>query len=154
MSRFQVIQGNPPNLPHQCAVCGSINGSFIDFGLDLEFYGTVYLCLENCILQLANELGYSSPAQHALSVEMNKLLQKKSDELLAENEALRNALGIISVHSNHPISIDDDFPTEPAGNESNVSNPEPKQEPAGPSTEQRSHDIRNDDGFNKFFLDI
>jgi hypothetical protein len=52
--------------PNKCANC-SFSGRepgryFIDFGVDLEFYGTVYLCT-SCFAECANIIGWISPAE-------------------------------------------------------------------------------------------
>lgn len=52
--------------PNKCANC-SFSGRepgryFIDFGVDLEFYGTVYLCTE-CFAECANIIGWIPPAE-------------------------------------------------------------------------------------------
>jgi hypothetical protein len=155
LSRFQIIEGNPQQPPHKCSVCGSQNGTFVDFGLDLEFYGTVYLCLENCILQLANELGYRSPAQHRVVLEANKYLQDQNNEVIDQNEALRNALGIISAHSRYDtVPVINDISVEPESDEDKSEPVKTEPESDGQSPEPRPTDVQSDDGFNKFFLDL
>lgn len=44
LQKVQVVQANQTALPHCCIVCTNFKGSFIDIGLDVEFYGVVYLC--------------------------------------------------------------------------------------------------------------
>lgn len=71
--------------PNKCANC-SFSGRepgryFIDFGVDLEFYGTIYLCT-GCFAECANILGWISPER------ADKLLLRDA-ELTAEIERLR-----------------------------------------------------------------
>lgn len=49
--RFKVLDG-PVALPGKCAVCGGVKGKFVDFGLDLDFYGAVIFCVP-CIVAAA-----------------------------------------------------------------------------------------------------
>lgn len=96
LGRFKIIRGYPPVLPHKCAVCGtSESGNYIDFGLDLDFYGTVYLCLKNCFVEAANSIDYYSPAQHGLALERVEQLRKENNRLLDIVEAYKNVIGNI-----------------------------------------------------------
>jgi hypothetical protein len=94
LGRFKIISGYLPVLPHKCAVCGtSEKGDYFDFGLDLDYYGTVYICLMNCFREAANCIDYYSPAQHGLALERIEQLRDANNKLIDENEELRNALG-------------------------------------------------------------
>lgn len=53
-SRFQVTQ-RPVVSPGKCASCGSVERPVVDFGLDIDFYGTVYLCVD-CISEAFNAM--------------------------------------------------------------------------------------------------
>lgn len=53
--RFKLMD-RPAALPGNCAVCGAVNKPVIDIGLDLEFYGVVYFCVE-CMRSAAEILG-------------------------------------------------------------------------------------------------
>jgi len=71
--------------PNKCANC-SFSGYepgrfFVDFGVDLEFYGTIYLCT-NCFAECANIIGWISPAEA-------DQLKSRDAELTAEVERLR-----------------------------------------------------------------
>lgn len=79
--RFKVIEGYPPVGPNCCSACGSHRGTFIDFGLDVDYYGTVYLCLDNCFKEAMTQLGYLSP------VDKERLHQELEDYKLSLNEA-------------------------------------------------------------------
>lgn len=155
LSRFQIVEGNPPHLPHKCSTCGSINGTFIDFGLDLEFYGTVYLCVEQCITQLANELGFRNPAQHKISLDAIAGLRAENNRLLDRNEALDNALGALRhLDATSPLS-DDDVVSEPERQQDypeELVRAEPK--PTKQTAKSRRTDVQSDDGLDSFFPDF
>lgn len=152
LSRFQIVEGNPPRLPHKCSVCGSINGTFIDFGLDLEFYGTVYLCLESCITQLANELGYRSAAQHKIALEAVEEQRSRANLLEDKVKDLEDVVGVLRRIGDYGSGASSD--AVPPESDSIKSNAEPvKAEPKSSrqGSKQRSHDVRPDDVLNSFF---
>lgn len=93
LSRFQIINPNQMQAPGKCAVCGKFStGTYIDFGMELDFYGVVYICVEDCFQELANLQEYYSPGQHKM---LMAELQDKRDELndaYDKIEAYENAL--------------------------------------------------------------
>lgn len=149
LSRFQITEGNPQQPPHKCAVCGSINGTFIDFGLDLEFYGTVYFCVENCFTQLANELGYRSPAQHHVALEEITRLRSECNTITDELERLNNAVDTLRHLDARDRGLDGDVISHVR--ERKLNDPIPASTESGSSeqtTKPGSTDILNDDGLN------
>lgn len=150
LSRFQIIEGNPPNLPHKCTICGSISGTFIDFQLDLEYYGTVYFCVENCFTQLANELGYRSPAQHNVVLQSNAVLREELNETLDKVTRLENAVDTLrhldggDNGSNGVASYD-----ESKRESHHHSTPETKSGPTKSTSKSGSSDVFNDDGLSE-----
>lgn len=91
--RFQVCK-TPPNLPGKCVVCGAWGGDgrdFVDFGFDIDFYGTVYFC-SCCLTECTNKLGYISPTQWTSVNNMNDELITRVQTLEADNALLRTAL--------------------------------------------------------------
>lgn len=54
-SRFQIVE-RPYAHPGKCAVCGSTDRPSVDFGLDVEDYGVVYLCLV-CLSEVGQIIG-------------------------------------------------------------------------------------------------
>jgi len=53
--RFKVLPG-PANLPGSCGCCGAVNREVVDFGLDIRFFGTLYLC-KDCLTEAASRIG-------------------------------------------------------------------------------------------------
>lgn len=158
LSRFQIVEGNPPHLPNKCAVCGSINGTFIDFGLDLEFYGTVYLCLDNCIKQLSLELGFFSPSQHKTVQESEARLRKENNDLRDRLEVVENGMAALrridsyrdndrNDTGNSRVADDQERSGQSASNDGAFKT----EHRSGKQTSQRGFaDILSDDGFIQF----
>ncbi len=65
VGRFNVLTHSQLIAPGKCAGWGGYRETdhYIDFGLELDFYGVVYLCLEVCFIEVANQLGFLSPNQ-------------------------------------------------------------------------------------------
>lgn len=80
LQRIQVVQANQTALPHHCVVCTRYKGEFIDFGLDLEYFGVVYLCPE-CFKAIGFLAGL-------VSADDLEIAQKKIDHLQLVNEEL------------------------------------------------------------------
>lgn len=91
--RFSISK-SPQNLPSKCVVCGAWGGDgrdFVDFGFDIDFYGTVYFC-SVCLTECCNKLGYISPSQWTIVNEMNEGLIQRVQTVEADNVLLRSAL--------------------------------------------------------------
>lgn len=87
-SRFSV-HDNPDVAPGKCAVCSSVGGDgrkFIDFGMQLDWYGAVYFCTF-CVTELASAGGYVAVENYRKAVDQNASLIK---ELNATNESFRD----------------------------------------------------------------
>lgn len=163
LGRFQVLDHNQLIAPGKCAGCGGFtNRHFIDFGLELDFYGVVYLCLETCFTEVANQIGFISPVQAVeLQGEMQNLVERNSDlqDKLNALENVRDAIDSYrvvdpSVHS----AIDSVQPVlEGSGNEGTKAegriDPESEAGQSG-STESSNVDgstgIRHDDSLDEF----
>lgn len=163
LGRFKIIRGNPPVLPHKCAVCGtSEKTDYFDFGLDLDYYGTVYLCLKNCFIEAANCIEYYSPAQHGLALERIEQLRDVNNKLMDENEELRNALGsldrvgVMGKHHFSPVPIiTEELPQKPEFDLS-VST-EPDDTEPGPTQqidESGPADVQRDDSLDDLIKDL
>lgn len=96
LGRFKVIEANQLLAPGKCAGCGGFTKRrFVDFGLELDFYGVVYLCLEVCFTEVANKLGFLSPEQ---TIELKAKLSERAATILEQQlmldklEAVRDAI--------------------------------------------------------------
>lgn len=93
LGRFQVLPHNQLIAPAKCAGCGSYNqkAHYVDLNLEVEFYGVVYLCLDVCFREVANLLGFISPAQ---AKELADRLERK-EEVMQRMQADLNNLEVI-----------------------------------------------------------
>jgi len=114
--RIQVL-ARPIVSPGKCAICGHVGTNetgdrspvyFIDIGLDVDYYGRVYLCT-TCVVQMGNVLGFTSPVE---TENHRTRLQEQESELIVlreQNERLRaslvNLLGVAN-DSSVPILLD------------------------------------------------
>lgn len=97
--RIQVLS-RPLSLPGVCAVCG-FNGTnvndpsdqrvFIDYHLDIDYYGRVYWC-SACLLQAANNLGWMGVSQVEDLRARDTALESELIVLREQNERLRASL--------------------------------------------------------------
>ncbi len=80
--RVQVRSQGELQAPGACALCGSGNceDGYVDFGLWLDFHGTVYLCI-TCTEQIIGVLG-------ALTLDESKQLTETNNELIVANREL------------------------------------------------------------------
>lgn len=101
--RIQVLD-QPVAAPAICVVCKAGGGKlpqgerlkFIDFGMDIEYYGAVYFC-SNCIVNVAYALGYYGPAEMAAVESKLARLYIEHAEMKDQNDALRNALHSLGI---------------------------------------------------------
>jgi hypothetical protein len=93
------ISNIAPAAPGKCVVCGSVGGDgrkFVDFGFDIDFYGTVYFC-SVCLVECCNCIGWISEQQwHALN-ESNEQLITRVQHLETDNAHLRNGLNALKL---------------------------------------------------------
>lgn len=94
--RIQVFSGTPPALPGRCAICGTTSGRFVDIGLDIEYYGVVYFCFDNCLVELVNALDWYSPTQWNARTEYINNLLLLTERLQKENAELRSTVDSLS----------------------------------------------------------
>lgn len=108
--RIMVI-ARPLTLPGICAVCGysgTVQGAegdtrvFIDFQLDIDYYGRVYFC-STCLLEAANLLGWLGVEQ---AEKMRETIATQESELIVlreQNERLRSSLASLLGKSDDDI---------------------------------------------------
>lgn len=88
---MRVLQrGTPMALPANCVQCGYGNTDrvYIDFELDIEFFGSVYVC-ETCFNSWID--GWVTPASHAKDMEL-KSLKTQVEELTRERNSLLDTI--------------------------------------------------------------
>lgn len=95
--RFRAVEV-PTALPGHCFSCRNHKGPFIDSGIQEDFLGAIYWCID-CVSEMARLFGFITPDQaEALRSQMQTYIegmehfQELSDELEAENNGLRRAV--------------------------------------------------------------
>lgn len=163
LGRFQILSSNQLIAPGKCAGCGGITKRrFVDFGLELDFYGVVYLCLDVCFVEVANQIGFLSPEQAVAMqaelqgfVEENIDLKQKLETLSHVESAIANYNGVYP--SPLPV-IGDPGDVPPSSSEERIEpegpvNPEPEGGEQG-SPEQVNESgpehVHNDDSLEQF----
>lgn len=73
VDRFQLLESHELQSPHNCATCGAFTSNrdrkFIYFGLDLDYYGSVYICT---ICMRGASIIAPASEKHALLQEMEE----------------------------------------------------------------------------------
>lgn len=157
-SRLTVL-ANPELAPGVCFLCGSAGDDkrkFIDFGKNIEWYGTVYICTF-CIVEVAEAADFISVASFDRLHNDYRELKVKYDQLAAKyapfEEAIKNVMdspdpgfGMVLHPSN--LRIDRD--------ESNKLDESDSNEPAqGKSEANESVDVEgSDDLFDSTDFDV
>lgn len=62
-SRFRIME-RPNIMPGKCAVCGGVDRPVVDFGLNIQFYGAVMLCVD-CVSEAGVRVGMVRPEDNA-----------------------------------------------------------------------------------------
>lgn len=81
-SRFQIMP-SPIVSPGKCAVCGAVDQPVIDFGLNIDFYGAVLICVTSCVPEAARAIGMVDIA--AVKAAEAGLAQSLEENLEAQN---------------------------------------------------------------------
>lgn len=65
MTRFNLVDASALALPGNCTICGSVapDRKYIDFGLNIEFVGSVYFCTL-CMAEAVRLMGFIDPEVH------------------------------------------------------------------------------------------
>ena len=79
-------------LPGICSVCGNPNGPCIDFGLSIDYYGAVVICLA-CLNAAAEKAGLYDARN--IGVGLNRTLQDGWVDLAANLSAIKEAEHVI-----------------------------------------------------------
>lgn len=124
-SRFRILD-TPIISPGKCAVCGAVNRPVVDFGLNIQRYGAVMLCVD-CICEGAERVGMIRPEQledetlqtgqsvEAYLSERNlKVITNELYDLLTGIVSL-SAAGLAIGPNGVPDSVDDESSEVPSG---------------------------------------
>lgn len=132
LSRFQLCD-SPPATPGKCAVCGSPNKPVIDFGLNIDYYGGVFLCV-GCLAEAAGviDMVHRSELDEA---------KAEAEQSLIENLDARDLVGVHREWYDAFIDIVDSF--YPSTYNSDVRSDDETTDSAG---EEVSDDSDNTDG--------
>ena len=132
LSRFQLVPQVATMAPGKCCVCGgSEKEFFVDFGFQLDFYGSVYFC-NDCILEVANVLDYHGPHQWKMVKDLNEELRAENNSLRDRLETLNDLAGSVS-----KLGL---MPPIPAGSVTTVESIEALSEPEQLITEEFGRD--------------
>lgn len=118
LGRFRVVTDGALASPGKCSVCGTTSGSMIDWGMESDFYGVVYICVDTCFREIATILDYYSAGQVEHIKEQFENLTEAQTELVAYNKELENAvsaltdLRIIAPDGINPDQLSFDFSVE------------------------------------------
>lgn len=161
VSRIQIVEA-PPAAPGHCALCGTTRGPMVDFGMELEFFGVVYFCIENCLTELANSFEYHSPRQWKMLMNQIDDQRNELNQLRDQNEQLRSDLGSIarlsglSDISRTPELDVDSLRQEPEqlSFDFNSGDSEREERPAKSNDEPGSSDVRDDFSVDDFLRNL
>lgn len=113
MGRYQILEPGQMALPAKCISCGSNTSEapgfkkYLDLGIDVEFYGVLYLCSE-CFASVALDVGYVQLQEVIASDERYVEAAVKIQDLEARNEALRSGMAaLLSGAIQHTSSTSD-----------------------------------------------
>ena len=152
MSKYRIIDV-PDFTPHKCANCGASKNDgrkYIDFGNQIDWYGTMYLC-GHCVHDIADNMGMFDSLRKELEEAANKGVEV--EELLNKGEKLHEHVVktykefedfYAHVHSSDDSSSSDgsdSLGNEEAAPESNVNQPKPRATKS--TTVSGSKDIRS-----------
>lgn len=154
-SRFQLVDS--PALPGKCAVCGySASGEsepsdrrrYIDFGMDLDYYGAVVICT-TCIEEVATGMGYILPERADEIINESERVKSENARLGAAVEVVNGLADVLIAGGWVTFRDDSDaVPGEPILKVVDSGQGSDDPEPVKPLNESRSNDLRNIDGFD------
>lgn len=163
LSKYQIVEGPLQQLPNRCAGCGSYDAKrYLDWGLSIEFFGTVYICLDNCLTELVNQFGYHSPEQFDLLQKGHNDLLIDCTKLSEENKELKSALASITsvlgmdraISMSDPSTVEQIKPQPESESEHVTDSDEVESRSNEQDDEPGSSDVSSDDSLNKLFTDF
>lgn len=82
MSKYRIL-AVPDFKPGKCANCGASKNDgrkYVDFGLEVDFYGTVYIC-GTCVTDIASNMGLFNQLRDEVASLHMKLLKIRQDSV-------------------------------------------------------------------------
>lgn len=103
--RFKYLE-RPAALPGKCAVCGRVDVPVLDFGLDVDYFGAVVICVDDirAALQVADLYETSAPAP--VVPPLNYLDVEAINEYVTRANASLGALNSILATVSRPSVVD------------------------------------------------
>jgi len=163
-SKFRILNA-PIEAPGTCASCGASSADdrdYIDLGIDLEFFGTIYFCTF-CYTEGANALGFVNPDQareleDKLTAAENHIIEFRTKERALDDtiNLLRNS-GLLNLNDDPTTRIIEDFnrASDKATSGNNSGSEQIDQHSEQSSSKQRPNDIptvRSDDPLDSLQL--
>lgn len=109
--RFSV-SAKPQVSPGKCACCGSVSKPVVDFGFDVEFYGSVLMC-GDCIREAYSMLTAMFPDQYTSQTQVVPLHNPHLVDARTINEYIYSSLDVVNrLRSILPVSVSDDEDAE------------------------------------------
>lgn len=105
-SRVKILDV-PVMAPGVCALCGSATKPVVDFGKSLDWYGAVYFCVEDCLREISEAMGYIPVAKFEELHDEYRKSQIAYAQLLKKYESVSNALSDV-LSNNHSSNISND----------------------------------------------
>lgn len=165
LGRFSVIEDGALQSPGQCAVCGCISGKFISWGLELDFYGSVYLCFNNCFREGAEAFDFVPVDKYNSVIDAFDQIKLQLVTAYEEIKRLENVVADLgrSKFSDAITTVIPSIPDLPTAEIDKKSIRTSKEANAGSARREerasesdnvgRSTDLHDDDSLNEF-LDI
>lgn len=122
---------NPVALPGKCYYCGGVSKNhYIDTGIQIEFYGALYICNE-CFVTLADKMGYLNKNDVKNLLDEVSQLRDHNDLLLSTVDSLQDALNSATKEKVSAARVNSDFHSSGRITYSDISNVEIHQQVDG-----------------------
>lgn len=120
MSKYRILTV-PDIKPGKCANCGSSKEDgrgYVDFGLEVDWYGIVFLC-GHCLFDIVRQMGLIRPLEDQISNLTDKLLKIKQndsrgvdlrDNFLKIFKEVQNYISTLPATGNEPVTDSRDLP--------------------------------------------
>lgn len=103
--RFKYLE-RPAALPGKCAVCGRVDVPVLDFGLDVDYFGAVYICVDDMRAALQVAELYENSAPTPVVPPISFLDVEAVNEYVTRANASLGALLSILANLDRPSAVD------------------------------------------------